>query len=57
MILLFDYPTLAAFARTRTAALRLDARAYRHIYPEWLKCNDAVTLGEAERLLVAMLGI
>ena len=57
MILLSEYPVLAKIARARTAAVRLDARACRHLYQEWLSSNAGVALDEAERSLIAHLGI
>jgi len=57
MVRLSDYPLLEELARRRTTAKRLDRRACRYIYQTGLSEIDPARIGEAERQLIAELGI
>lgn len=57
MVLIADYQVLASLVRARTSARKLDTRACRYFYQEWLRDNEVSTLSETERLLVYRLGL
>lgn len=54
---LADYPILEELARRRTTATRLDRRTCRCLYEIDLAGIDPARIGEAERQLIAELGI
>lgn len=57
LYLLADYPILAALARERTCATRLDGRACHHLYEQALDRIDWRDVTEHEQSLMRQLGI
>lgn len=57
LYLLADYPVLAALARDRTTATRLDGRACRLIYSEALPRIDWQAVSASELAFLRSLGI
>lgn len=54
---LADYPVLAALARPRTAATRLDGRACLHLYKDALGVIDWLVVSSTEKDLMRRLGL
>jgi hypothetical protein len=54
---LSDYPVLAALARSRTSAHRLDGRACKHIYESDLPSIDWQTVSQKEKSFMRALGV
>lgn len=57
LIKLADYPVLAALAKERTTATKLDGRACRHIYVEAMSRINWAQVSEQEKVFMQALGI